>query len=230
MPSEVYRPVEAAARLGIAGNTLRVYAARFAPVLSASAARQAGEAGHRQYTVDDLALLMRARQLLEAGATYEQALARLAGPPMAQTSGPEQASQSSEAASGLAAMQEALGAWKALAEDRAREVAALRARMSELEQRVVEMSRPRDSVASHPSLAAQRSALQATETTPGAPSSSKGVATTGVAPPSEAQPANQAPPEPVRHRGASGSDSSQQSRWWNRLFPGDADDGGNDKG
>src|SRR5512146_1218505 len=83
MRGELLRPAEAAARLGIAANTLRVYSVRFASLLGEPAARPSagagGRPGHRLYSEGDLAVLARAHALVRGGATYEQALDRLRG-------------------------------------------------------------------------------------------------------------------------------------------------------
>lgn len=78
-----YLPHEVAELLGIPPSTLRLYAAQFDPLLSPSARRDPLEPGppyrHRRYTLEDVALLERARRLVEAGLSYQQARRQLAG-------------------------------------------------------------------------------------------------------------------------------------------------------
>ncbi len=141
---ELLRPAEAAARLGIATNTLRVYSVRFAPLLGEPAARPGtgtgGRSGHRLYSEGDIAVLSRAHALVESGATYEQALDRLRGG--AQTDSGQSPVRSGRtdgsAETQLAALRQAVDAWRALAEERAREVEALRGRVARLETELAE--------------------------------------------------------------------------------------------
>lgn len=137
MPVErMLRPTEVAARLGVAANTLRVYSVRFAAVLGPAAAHPgAGEAGHprhRLYTLSDLAILERARELVGSGLSYEQALARLRGE--VASSSPVAVREEPGPADGppMAALRQAMEAWQSLAEERAREVGELRARVEAL--------------------------------------------------------------------------------------------------
>src|SRR3712207_1048540 len=65
----VMRPGEAGRAIGIKPSTLRVYAQRFADLLSDDAAG-AGQNGYRVFSQEDVALLRRARELLERGLTY----------------------------------------------------------------------------------------------------------------------------------------------------------------
>ena len=133
---ELLRPSEAAARLGMAANTLRVYSTRFAALLSPPAARptagRAGRPGHRLYSPEDVALLERARDLVAGGLTYEEALARLRSG-LAPTDPARLAagllSSPPELAAHLTTLRQAVDAWRALAEERAREAAELRARL-----------------------------------------------------------------------------------------------------
>lgn len=132
------RPTEVASRLGMAGNTLRVYSARFATLLRPPAARpgagRGGRPGHRLYSPEDVAILARARDLVASGLTYEQALARLKtevaalNPHVLEGGDGARAEDPAQAAS----LQQAVEAWRALAEERAREVAELRARVEAL--------------------------------------------------------------------------------------------------
>ena len=149
MRGELLRPAEAAARLGIAANTLRVYSARFAALLGDLAARPAagegGRSGHRLYSEGDIAVLARAHALVSEGATYEQALDRLRGGAQTEARSPSVRSgrTGGSAEVQLAALQLAVEAWRALAEERAREVAALRDRIARLEAELAaERSRP----------------------------------------------------------------------------------------
>lgn len=78
---ESFRPFEAAKHLGIAENTLRVYAARFASLLSPGASGQRNAAQgvptKRLYTPSDIRLLARAKDLVSSGGSYDEALAIL---------------------------------------------------------------------------------------------------------------------------------------------------------
>jgi DNA-binding transcriptional MerR regulator len=211
VPEEVYRPAEAAHKLGIAANTLRVYAARFAPMLSRTARREGTGPGHRQYTEEDLTILARAHHLLATGATYEQVRARLAGGPTVDTATSEEP-QTAEATTGLTAMQDAVAAWRSLAEDRAAEVAALRDRVNVLEQQLVALTISARGSGRGPS------GIQTAGTEPSIPEmASRPHAAPGSAAADIAR-ANQ----PTR---ASSADSAQKGRWWNRVFSGDPDEG-----
>jgi DNA-binding transcriptional MerR regulator len=79
----VYRPSEAASRLGIPPSTLRLYAARFADLLSSAAGggaqRDTAEGRHRRYTPEDLAVLAEIRRLLAAGLSSELVRLQLGG-------------------------------------------------------------------------------------------------------------------------------------------------------
>ena len=135
MTEEPLRPREAAARLRMAPNTLRVYSARLAPLLSPQAARPAagrrGRPGHRLYAAQDLAILGRARDLVARGRTYDQALAELRGSASAPSAQPriDLAAVPPDLAGHLATLQQAVDAWRSLAEERAREVEELRRRL-----------------------------------------------------------------------------------------------------
>lgn len=80
---QLYSPGEVAELLDIPSSTLRVYAATFEGVLSASARRGAGPPTrpfrHRRYSLDDIAMLGRVKALLESGLTYRAILAQLTG-------------------------------------------------------------------------------------------------------------------------------------------------------
>ncbi len=145
MRDELLRPAEAAGRLGIAANTLRVYSVRFAALLGDPAARPAagagGRSGHRLYSEGDVAVLARAHALVKGGATYEEALDRLVGGAQADARvAPMRSGRTGDAAEGqLAALRQAVDAWRALAEERAREVEALRDRIAKLEAELAEV-------------------------------------------------------------------------------------------
>src|SRR5438128_8389381 len=72
------RPGEAGRAIGVKPSTLRVYAQRFAELLSEHATGS-GDGGYRVFTEEDVALLREARALLERGFTYERAAAQLRG-------------------------------------------------------------------------------------------------------------------------------------------------------
>jgi DNA-binding transcriptional MerR regulator len=80
----MYRPKEAADRLGIAAVTLRAWSNEFASFLSDAARKTItgrGQAAQRRYTDNDIAILQRAKRLLGSGATYDEARRRLADDP-----------------------------------------------------------------------------------------------------------------------------------------------------
>ena len=78
-----YSPAQVAERLGIPPSTLRTYAAEFAGLLSTDARGQRSVTGrafrHRRYTLADVMVLERAKELLGAGLSYRVALAQLSG-------------------------------------------------------------------------------------------------------------------------------------------------------
>jgi DNA-binding transcriptional MerR regulator len=78
---EFMKPAEAANRLQMPPSTLRVYSTRFSELLSPAAsnppASPDGRAGHRLYTENDIAVLAKAKNLLNRGITYDQALNEL---------------------------------------------------------------------------------------------------------------------------------------------------------
>lgn len=155
------RPADAAKRLGLAQNTLRVYAARFTTLLGDSAARPPlgpnGQPGHRQYTERDLSVLRRAKQLVDRGLSYEQALTELErdsprpiglqstgilpARPMSTVDGTAAGTLTEPRTTGqwfdasgdaLTPLRQAVDAWRALAEEHAREIAQLHARLDSL--------------------------------------------------------------------------------------------------
>lgn len=76
----MYRPKEVADKLGISGPTLRVWAKQFATWLSATAQGSVSEEGTpatRNYSDDDLRVLLFAKRLLAQGLNYEQVRGRL---------------------------------------------------------------------------------------------------------------------------------------------------------
>ena len=202
---DLMRPGPAAARLGIAANTLRLYSVRFAACLSgtASAPRSAGGGvGHRLYSAGDLAVLKRARELLASGLTYEEALARIRGEGAGahssrrpRTAPPLTGQRPEEPGANLVALQEAVDAWRALAEERGREAADLRQQVRGLEQLVADLDRRlRDGPDQAGSLAPE-----------GQPHD----------PPSVSQPAGSA----EGFAGGGSRPQRSQSGWWSRLFP-----------
>ena len=74
----VLRPGEAGRAIGIKPSTLRIYAQRFADLLSEDAGGS-GHNGYRVFSQQDVALLRQARELLERGLTYERAASQLRG-------------------------------------------------------------------------------------------------------------------------------------------------------
>lgn len=82
MDNEVtFGPREVAGLLGVSSSTLRMYAARFHLLLSDRARGGVVETGsgfaHRRYGADDVQLLRRAKDLLDAGLSYEATLGQL---------------------------------------------------------------------------------------------------------------------------------------------------------
>ena len=202
--SEVYSPAEAATRLGLAGNTLRVYAVRFAPLLSTSATRAGQGSAHRQYSSEDLAVLARAKQLLATGCTYEEVLDRLGSSFGSTSVRVGDTRRRSEAATGadpstLPALLEAVRAWAALAEERAAENTALRARIAHLEELLAASWHGRPPPATAPPAAS-----------PEAPGTTAG----------QTRPSTTPSPQPPPQR------PQPQPRWWNRVFVDEPDEGG----
>lgn len=132
------RPGDAGRAIGVKPSTLRIYAQRFGELLSSEAT--GGSGGYRLFTQADVALLCRARVLLERGFTYERAAAELRPPPLsdAPAAAPRRrvrAAVGSALADRLAILEQAVEAWRALAEERALEVAALRQELRDLRAR-----------------------------------------------------------------------------------------------
>ncbi|HLH74341.1 MAG TPA: MerR family transcriptional regulator [Chloroflexota bacterium] len=79
--TETYSPRQVEALLAVPASTLRVYATRFADLLSTSASggrRQAGRGfGHRRYTAGDIAKLEQIKMLLDSGLSYALVRAQL---------------------------------------------------------------------------------------------------------------------------------------------------------
>jgi DNA-binding transcriptional MerR regulator len=129
----LYRPGEAGRAVGVKPSTLRVYVQRFSDLLSDDATA-AERPGYRLFTERDVTLLKQARTLLGRGLTYERAAAELrgeAGHAVGRPGRREPAGRPVESGLGdqLAALQEAVQAWRALAEERAGEIAQLRAEL-----------------------------------------------------------------------------------------------------
>lgn len=76
-------PAEVSELLGVSTSTLRTYAAKFDPLLSSGAhggARGRGAGyNHRRYGTEDLEILRRAKELLDAGLSYDATLRQLGG-------------------------------------------------------------------------------------------------------------------------------------------------------
>ncbi|HEY3107579.1 MAG TPA: MerR family transcriptional regulator [Chloroflexota bacterium] len=137
----VLRPGEAGRAVGVKPSTLRVYAQRFADLLSEDAGGS-GHNGYRVFSEQDVALLRQARELLERGLTYERAASQLRG--AGHGSRPSAAPRRREGArapdSGvdgrLAILEQAVQAWRALAEERAAEVRLLKQELRDLQERL----------------------------------------------------------------------------------------------
>jgi DNA-binding transcriptional MerR regulator len=134
----LYRPGEAGRMIGIKPSTLRVYVQRFGELLS-DEATAADRPGYRLFTDEDVSLLRQARELLDRGFTYERATAQLRGQrPTRAPAAPARRAPTSD----VSALQGAVEAWKALAEERAGEVAELRAEVRALREMVLGQRRP----------------------------------------------------------------------------------------
>ena len=137
----VLRPGEAGRAIGVRPSTLRVYAQRFADLLSEDAGGS-GHNGYRVFSQQDVALLRQARELLERGLTYDRAASQLRG--AGHAARPAAASRRREPARGsdgevdgrMAPLEQAVQAWRALAEERAAEVAQLKRELRDLQERL----------------------------------------------------------------------------------------------
>src|SRR5207248_9470540 len=140
-PLAVMRPGEAGRAIGVKPSTLRIYAQRFADLLSEDAGGS-GHNGYRVFSQQDVALLRQARQLLERGLTYERAASHLRGAghgsrPSAVPRRREGARAADpEVGQRLAILDQAVQAWRALAEERAAEVAQLKQEVRDLQARL----------------------------------------------------------------------------------------------
>ena len=125
--------------VGIKPSTLRVYVQRFGDLLS-DEATAADRPGYRLFTEQDVTTLRQARELLDRGFTYERATAQLRGqrPARPSTAAPPRRAPGSD----LSALEGAVEAWKALAEERAAEVAELRAEVRALREMLLGQRRP----------------------------------------------------------------------------------------
>src|SRR5689334_17439287 len=140
------RPGEAGRAVGVKPSTLRVYAQRFADLLSDDAGG-AGHNGYRVFSDQDVALLRQARELLERGLTYEMAFSQLRG--AGHAARPAAAPRRREPARGsegevdgrMAPLEQAVQAWRALAEERAAEVSQLKQELRELQERLAAAQR-----------------------------------------------------------------------------------------
>jgi DNA-binding transcriptional MerR regulator len=134
----LYRPGEAGRMVGIKPSTLRVYAQRFAELLSDDATA-ADRPGYRLFTEHDVELLRQARELLDRGFTYERAGAQLRGNgPARPAAPPRRAGPGAD----VSALEGAVQAWRALAEERGAEVAELRAEVRALQEMLRGQRRP----------------------------------------------------------------------------------------
>jgi DNA-binding transcriptional MerR regulator len=134
----LYRPGEAGRMVGIKPSTLRVYAQRFAELLS-DEATAADRPGYRLFTEQDVDLLRQARELLDRGFTYERAAAQLRGN---RPTRPAQPGRRSGSGTDVSALEGAVQAWRALAEERGAEVSELRAEVRALREMLRGHRRP----------------------------------------------------------------------------------------
>jgi DNA-binding transcriptional MerR regulator len=134
----VLRPGEAGRAIGIKPSTLRIYAQRFADLLSEDAGGS-GHNGYRVFSQQDVAVLRQARELLERGLTYERAASQLRGAghgsraPASPRRREGARAADPELGQRLAILEQAVQAWRALAEERAAEVAQLKRELRELQ-------------------------------------------------------------------------------------------------
>ena len=134
----LYRPGEAGRMVGIKPSTLRVYVQRFAELLSDEATAE-DRPGYRLFTDQDVSLLRQAKELLDRGFTYERAATQLRGQrPARAPAAPARRNPTSD----VTALEGAVQAWKALAEERASEVAELRAELRALREMLLGQRRP----------------------------------------------------------------------------------------
>ncbi len=157
---EWLKPSAAAQRLQMPASTLRVYSTKFASLLSPAASDPPttadGKRGSRLYSSTDIAVLARAKEQLAKGMTYEQVLQDLrmsipgarqravhqtapdatAHPngPAGMTQAQLEAMVSGMIAASVANTERMMQAWQSLAEERAKEIVQLRARIRELEE------------------------------------------------------------------------------------------------
>jgi DNA-binding transcriptional MerR regulator len=135
-----FRPGEAAEAIGIKPSTLRVYVQRFGELLGDDA-NAAERDGGRLYTERDIDTLRRAKELIARGLTYERALAELRGGagrrgrPGAER--PMASAEPNPVVMGLQALEQAVEAWRQLAEARADEIAELRAELRRLQDMLI---------------------------------------------------------------------------------------------
>ncbi len=157
MSEEWLKPSAAALRLHMPASTLRVYSTKFASLLSPSASdppvTAEGKRGSRLYSSTDIAILSKAKELLSKGMTYEQVLQelRMSIPGARQRAAQAEANARSDTvaavnpaqfeamisgmiAASMSNAERMMQAWQNLAEDRAKEIVQLRARIRELEE------------------------------------------------------------------------------------------------
>ena len=116
--------------VGIKPSTLRVYVQRFAELLSDDATA-ADRPGYRLFTEQDVDLLRQARELLDRGFTYERAAAQLRGN---RPTRPVPPPRRSGGTADVSALESAVQAWRALADERGAEVTELRAELRALQE------------------------------------------------------------------------------------------------
>lgn len=133
--ARMLRPGEAAEAIGIKPSTLRVYVQRFADLLGDDAT---AADGHRFYSERDVETLRRAKELIARGLTYERAYRELRGAPRSKR---VEAADTTPVIVGLQALEQAVDAWRQLAEERANEIAGLRAEIQRLQEMLLGGSR-----------------------------------------------------------------------------------------
>ena len=135
----VFRPGEAGRLIGVQPSTLRIYAQRFGELLGSDAAG-VERVGYRFYTQADIDLLCRARELLARGFTFERTITELRSSRdeedaidrrrrrnrSSDSGNAPRSPSSADITAQLAVLEQAVNAWRALAEERAAEVAVLR--------------------------------------------------------------------------------------------------------
>lgn len=149
---------EACRTLSLPASTLRAYSARLAPILSPWAGRppvlEEGRFRRRMYTQRDLAILAGAKDLLDKGLTFQQVLEQLgeqrpgrrdqeattSRPSHQDVQAPRQLSTLVETAqASIRLAQEAVAQWRAIAQEREKELIRLQGILEERERAIASL-------------------------------------------------------------------------------------------